>query len=102
MGLVDKQNRFASMSALLIHYIQALGYQVTYGDAYRDERVTYGHPRSTHRFRLALDLNIFKDGVYLSSDEAHAPFHDFWDSIGGAERIKGDGNHYSLEHEGVK
>ncbi len=101
MGLVDKQNKFAGMSALLINYMQTLGYQVTYGDAYRDDRVKYGHPRSTHRSRLAVDLNLFKDGKYLSSDEDHAPFHDFWDSIGGSERIAGDANHYSLEHEGV-
>ena len=102
MGLVDKQNKFAGMTALLILYAQAKGYQVTYGDAFRDERVTYGHPRSTHRFRLGLDLNLFKNGKYLYSDEDHAPLHDFWDSIGGSERIKGDANHYSLEHEGIR
>jgi len=102
MGLVDKQNKFAGMVALLVLYIQSQGYQVTYGDAYRDDRVTYGHPKSTHRFRLAVDLNIFKDGVYLSGDEDHAKFHDFWDSIGGSERIENDGNHYSCEHQGIR
>jgi hypothetical protein len=102
MSMVDKQNEFSGMTALLIFYIQSQGYQVTYGDAYRDERVTYGHPRSTHRVRLAVDLNLFKDGKYLSSDADHAQFHDFWDALGGAERIQNDGNHYSLSHEGVR
>ena len=102
MGLVDKQNKFAGMVALLILYAQSLGYQITFGDAFRDPRVSYGHPKSTHRVRLAVDLNLFKDDVYLASDEDHAPLHDFWDSIGGSERIKRDANHYSLEHQGVR
>lgn len=102
MGLVDKQNKFSGMVALLILYAQSLGYQITYGDAYRDDRVKYGHPRSTHRFRLAVDLNLFKDGSYLESDEGHSPLHDYWDKLGGAERIKGDANHYSLDHEGIR
>ena len=102
MGMVDKQNKFAGMVAQLIIFAQQRGYQITFGDAFRDDRVTYGHPKSTHRFRLAVDLNLFKDGVYLSSDEDHSQFHDFWDSLGGAERIKKDGNHYSLEHGGIR
>jgi hypothetical protein len=102
MGLVSKQNEFSGMVAQLIIFAQQRGYQITFGDAYRDDRVIYGHKDSLHRKRLAVDLNLFEDGKYVSSDEAHAPLHDFWDSIGGAERIKGDGNHYSLEYNGMR
>ena len=102
MGMVNKQNKFAGMVAQLIIFAQSRGYQVTFGDAYRDPRVPYGHRKSTHRVRLAIDLNLFIDGEYVATDEAHAPLHDFWDALGGAERIVGDGNHYSLEHEGVR
>jgi len=102
MSLVDKQDKFAGMVSLLVEYMRFKGYQVTYGDAYRDDRVTYGHPRSTHRSRLAVDLNLFKDGVYLADGDDHNHFHDLWDLIGGAERIDKDLNHYSLSHGGLR
>ncbi len=102
MGLVNKQNKFAGMVAQLIIFAQQRGYSITFGDAYRSPAVKYGHAKSTHRLRLAIDLNLFVDGKYVSTDEAHAPLHDFWDSLGGAKRIKGDGNHYSVEHKGVR
>lgn len=58
---------------------------------------------STHLLCLAVDINLFKDGVYLDKTEDHTPLGEFWESIGGTwgGRFK-DGNHYSLEHNGVK
>ena len=50
------------MIALLILHAEMLGYKLTFGDAYRDPRVTYGHKDSLHRKRLAVDLNLFLDG----------------------------------------
>lgn len=101
--LLEKQWRFARMYALLILHAEQLGYKVTLGDTYRDPRVPYGHPKSTHRFRLAGDLNLFlPDGDYLSSGEEHDAIHDYWDLIGGAERITGDLNHYSCEWQGTR
>lgn len=103
MSLVNKQSEFAQMVALLLLHANQLGYQVTLGDAYRDDRVPYGHKNSLHRKRLAIDLNLFKNGRYLSSTEDHTPLGEYWESIGGSwgGRFK-DGNHYSLEHKGVK
>lgn len=103
MNLVDKQNKFASMVAHLIIYAQYLGYQVTFGDAYRDPRVSYGHPKSTHRSRLAVDLNLFKDGKYLTTTEDHATLGAYWERNGGTWGGRfDDANHYSLEHNGIK
>lgn len=65
----------------------------------------YGHKLSGHKLKLAIDLNITEDGVYLRGDaakEAHSAIHDFWDALGGAERIPHDLNHYSLEHQGMR
>lgn len=101
MSLRKKQSKFAHMIALLILYAEQLGYEVTFGDCYRDPRCDYGHPDSNHRKRLAVDLNLFKDGEYLTSDEAHSELREFWKSIGGAGVINGDANHYSLEHNGI-
>jgi len=107
MSLREKQSKFAHMVALLILHAEQLGFEVTGGDWYRDPRSTYGHPRSLHRKRLAFDPNLFLDGRYLDgnhseTDKAYNDLHDFWDSIGGAKRIKKDLIHFSLEHDGVR
>ncbi len=103
MGLVDKQNKFTGMVALLILYAQSKGYQVTLGDAFRSDKVLYGHPDSLHRKRLAIDLNLFMDGRYLSTTDDHRELGEYWEDIGGSWGGRfNDGNHYSLEHEGVK
>ena len=92
------------MIAILIIYIVLKGYRVTFGDAWakKDE----GRPHSAnsrHYDRLAIDLNLFKDGKYLSETEDHEPFGKFWQFMGGSwggafKDSKGnprpDGNHY--------
>jgi len=83
------------------------GYELTIGDAYRDPRLHgefgkkkgYGAAKSFHKSRLAIDLNLFKDGIWLKSTEEHLPLGEYWESIGGTwgGRFKTpDGNHYSL------
>ena len=84
MSLGSKQRRFTYMVAQLILTAYDMGYELTFGDAYRDPRTTYGHPESLHRKRLAVDLNIFKDGVYLKDGTGHDELHDWWDTMGGA------------------
>ena len=99
------------MVAQLIEQAFKMGYEVTLGDAYRDPRVFgkmgersgYGESRSAHKLRLAIDLNLFRDGKYLSSTEAHRPLGEWWEGQGGSWGGRfNDGNHYSLEHGGVK
>lgn len=106
MTLREKQSKFCHMVAVLILYAESLGYEVTFGDAYRDPRVTYGHPNSLHKSRLAIDLNLFKDGRYLTSTDDHLPLGEYWERIGGSWGGRfsptPDGNHYSLSHGGMK
>lgn len=111
MSLGAKQRRFTLMIAELIQKAYEMGYELTLGDAFRDPRVhgavgekeSYSSSNSLHKSRLALDLNLFKDGVYLTSTEDHEPLGLIWEAMGGAwgGRFK-DGNHYSLEHNGRK
>lgn len=111
MTLFEKQIKFTRMFARLLDQAHAMGYEVTFGDAYRDPRVFgpigqrmgYGHPKSAHKQRLAVDLNLFRGGKFLQSTEDHRPLGEWWESQGGAwgGRFE-DGNHYSLEHDGVK
>ena len=103
MSLGTKQRKFTLMIAKLIEHAYGKGYELTFGDAYRSRHVTYGHKNSLHRKRLAIDLNLFKDGKYLVNTADHQPLGEYWESIGGTwgGRFE-DGNHYSLEHEGMK
>lgn len=107
----QKQRRFTRMLADLINFAYANGYELTVGDAYRDPRLHgemgvkkgYGHASSNHKQRLAMDFNLFKDGKFLQSTEDHRPLGEYWESIGGSWGGRfNDGNHYSIEHNGVK
>lgn len=101
--LREKQSRFVSMVAELIQFAYSHGYELTFGDAYRDERCTYGQPFSLHRKRLAVDLNLFHNGKWLKNTKDHEPLGLFWESIGGTWGGRfNDGNHYSVEHGGFK
>ena len=98
--LREKQSRFAKMVGLLIIYAYQQGMELTLGDA----MATTGHkPKSLHYIRLAIDLNLFYNGVYIESTEGHRPLGEFWESLGGTWGGRfNDGNHYSLEHNGMK
>jgi len=108
MTLREKQSTFMWMLADLIRHADHLGYELTMGRGYvspEANEAVGGHPESNHLNRLAIDLNLFKDGRFLRTTEAHRPLGEYWESIGGAwggRFAKGDGNHYSLEHNGVK
>jgi hypothetical protein len=103
MGLRSKQSKFLQMTQLLIAYAHLRGYEMTYGDALRPQDCNYGQANSLHKDKLALDLNLFKDGEYLSSTEDHRELGEFWEFIGGAWGGRfNDGNHYSLAHNGRK
>ena len=55
--------------------------------------------------RLAIDLNLFRDGAFLQSSEDHRALGEWWEKQHPLARWGGrfmDGNHYSLEHGGVK
>ena len=111
MTLREKQSKFARMVADLILKAYEMGYEITLGDAYRDPRLHgglgvrmgYGHSKSCHKLRLAIDLNLFKDGVFLQTSDDHKKLGEWWESQGGTWGGRfHDGNHYSLEHEGMK
>lgn len=112
MSLSKKQRRFTLAVGKLIDYAYDRGYELTFGDAMRDPRVHgdfgepggYGSKRSVHKLRLAVDFNLFVEGKYIRSSvhSAWSDLHDYWESLGGAERIKGDENHFSFEHWGSR
>lgn len=107
MTLRQKQSKFCSMVGMLICHANFLGYELTFGRAYVNEAANKAMgsklKNSLHTQKLAVDLNLFLNGVYLSSTESHEPLGLYWESIGGTWGGRfNDGNHYSLEHNGVK
>lgn len=93
MSLRKKQSEFVVAVASLILFATVRGYEITFGDAYAQT----GHKdNSFHYKRLAIDLNLFKDGKYLTSTDEHRELGMYWESIGGTWGGRfDDGNHYS-------
>jgi hypothetical protein len=110
MTLGQKQRKFTRMVADLIVWAYDQGYELTWGEAWRtpeqaalNAKSGKGIANSLHGDRLAVDLNLFRDGQFLTTTEDHRPLGEYWESIGGSWGGRfNDGNHYSLEHEGRK
>lgn len=71
------------------------------------DNVGSGIRTSVHELRLAVDLNIFKGGVYMIGSESYRFAGDYWKSLHPLARWGGDfaskdGNHFSLEWENRK
>ena len=111
--LLMYQILFAKSVPRLIDKAFELGYEVVLGDAFRDPRVHgavgvkvgYGHAKSAHKRKLALDLLLFKHGKYLTSTEDYKLLGEWWEKQNPKFRWGGrfaDGNHFSIEFEGMK
>ena len=107
MTLGQKQRKFTYMVMRLIRFAYVNDYELTFGRAYVSpaaNKAMGGIDRSLHVERLAIDLNLFDmDGKYLTETKDHEALGEFWESMGGTWGGRfNDGNHYSLEHNGVK
>jgi hypothetical protein len=111
--LLKLQWAFARLIPRLYDKAFELGFEIAQGDAFRDPRVHgalgvklgYGHKSSAHKNKLAHDLNLFKDGVFQGSTEAHRALGEWWEGQHPKARWGGrfaDGNHYSFEYNGVR
>ncbi len=117
LTLGQKQRIFARLIGRLIEHAYSNGYELTFGDAYRSPEAAAanaaagtGIRNSLHTQRLAVDLNLFIDGIYQTDSAAHQPLGEFWESLSGdgytccwgGRFRRPDGNHYSIEHGGVR
>lgn len=112
MKLGQKQELFMRLLPRLIDKVHSLGFDIRGGDLFRDPRVhghigfksSYSHRNSCHKLKLAIDLNLFKDGVYLKSGIEHKAIGEWWEMQHPLCRWGGrfrDSNHYSLTHWGM-
>jgi hypothetical protein len=87
MSMVAVQAEFLLDVAELIQYASALGYTLTAGELWRPQEmqeiyVKTGRSKtleSQHGKRLAVDLNVFKDGVLLGR-EGIKPLGEWWEA----------------------
>lgn len=99
MTLGQKQRRFTRLVGMLIDFAYMKGYELSFGDAWAKD----GHREgSLHYDRLAIDLNLFKDGKYLREASSHAFLGKFWKSLDpdatwGGDWESKDANHYSYD-----
>ena len=110
MTLRQKQSLFVKLVCRLLIRAQGWGYELTFGDAHRsrDEQerlaelgVGANVDDSCHPLKLAIDMNLFRDGRYLRSTESHRRLGEWWEQQHPLCRWGGrfgDGNHYSLKH----
>lgn len=111
MTLGQKQELFMRLLPLLINKAHELGYEIRGGDLFRDPRAfgefgeskLYSNSKSMHKLKIAIDLNLFKNGKYLTDSENHRELGNYWKSLNELCRWGGDfndANHYSLTHWG--
>jgi hypothetical protein len=111
MRLGAKQELFAELFIEHCMWLITNGYKIRFGDIWARE----GHKmNSNHYIKLAGDLNLFRDGRFLTKTSEHEESGRMWESRhdlcrwGGnwdkdawsEEAGENDGNHYSLIHDG--
>ena len=104
MRLSHKQQLFTRMLGLLLHRILfRKGYEVTLGRGHVPGAKVGSGAFSCHHHKLAVDLNLFIDGEYQTGSDAYLELGEHWESLGGSWGGRfDDGNHFSLEHGGVR
>lgn len=100
MTLGERQELFSRLIAELILHIYQAGFAVRCGDFYAIERKPLEHKKdSLHYIKCAADLNLFKDGKFLTKTRDHWGFGLYWEALHPNCRWGGryqDGNHYEL------
>jgi len=123
--LLKKQKRFTKLVGELIAWAYANDYELTFGEALRPRWVAEvyhnqgkGTLNSLHVKSLAIDLNLFVDGVYRKDAEPYKALGEFWKALDPEARWGGDfarwderqgksvpwpdANHFSITHDGIK
>lgn len=115
MTLREQQSLFVMLVGGLIEHAYSAGYELTFGEAWRTPEQARlnaqrgsGIVNSLHCERLAIDLNLFRDGKLLTSVEDYRPLGEYWKSLhslarwGGDFTTRPDADHFSLTYGGVQ
>ncbi len=116
MTLVQKQQRFSSLLSLLIIHARSLGYELTLGEVWRSPEMArlnaskgIGSGTSLHCSRLAVDLNLFRNGQLLVRTVDYLPLGEWWEKQSEFPDFEcawggrfSDGNHFSFAHNNMR
>ena len=121
MKLGQQQELFSRLRNNLESFILSQGYEIRGGDLFRDPRLHghygednpcyyedgtkagYSSKNSMHKLKLAVDLYLTKDGVYLTKTSDYEFAGLYWEGLHELCRWGGrfsDGNHFSLTWDG--
>lgn len=112
--LTSLQFTFTHNIGRLICWAYEAGYELTLGEAFRTPQQAQwnadhgcGIKNSLHTQRLAVDFNLFHDGIYLPLSADHDAMGTYWKSLHplnrwGGDFPKPDGGHYSMQCGGVQ
>lgn len=86
MSLREKQSLFLFNIHKLIEWVYRNGFELTFGEAYRtqeQQQIYFNTGRSKtlnsrHIQRLAIDFNIFRNGLLINSPVDIKPIGDYW------------------------
>ena len=96
--LLEKKLKFTNHFSVLIQFAIAMGYQIAF-----DKEHCEHMPASLHYLGLAKDINLYKNGVYLTKTEDYKPLGKFWKSLDNQCCWGGDfldGCHFSIRYQG--
>lgn len=118
MTLRQKQSLFAELVARLIdRATDELEFELTLGEVYRPPETAAlyakqgrGIAGSLHASRLAIDINLFRNGKLCKTTEEYRELGEWWEQQGnkyaGIQTCWGgrfgDGGHFSIAHAGKK
>lgn len=111
-SLSKKQQRFSWLLAKLLFYAYEAGYGVTMGECWRtpeqaalNAKTGKGIANSVHCDRLAVDINLFQNGKYLTGIDHYRKLGEWWkmqcaDCRWGGDFPSRDANHFSFTYLG--
>jgi len=114
MTLRQQQSLFVMLVGNLIEHVYSAGFEATFGEAWRtpEQAEWYaernmGIRHSLHTERLAIDLNLFRDGQLVATVEGYRPIGEYWESLHELARWGGrfsrpDADHFSLAWNGAE
>jgi len=110
----EVQRTFVKLVGEFIGWVYSQGYELTFGETWRTPEQAainaakgIGIAHSLHTERLAIDLNLWKDGKYTGDPVDYKPLGDQWKTLHplarwGGDFKKVDADHFSLEFNGVQ
>ena len=112
MTLRDRRILFSKLIAQQLLDMNTAPHEACFGEVVRTKAQAeanavsgVGIKNSLHLEGCAADINLYFNGSYMDTSEAHRPFGEMWKARhplcrwGGDIKSRPDGNHYSLSED---